>query len=275
MTDSSIHRSLPRAILAASLAMLLLPAFVAAQAPIISSATPFEELKVLAAKSHPDAMLELGERLVQGTGVTTDVRGGLAWLQRAADAGKHEAWYSLGFVYSNGIGVTGDPLHAMEYFRKGAAVGDANCQTSLGMYYQAGERIKGGVKADPVEALKWYRMAAEQNHTEAIQHLGMMHFRGDGTPANGDEAARWFRKGAMLGSAECLWGLGMCYQRGMGVARDTVEAYALSAAAADGAENPEMKKGMTEQAGKMRAGLTKEQLARADASIAEWKAKRK
>jgi TPR repeat protein len=267
-------RTLAAAMLCAATFASFAPVLVRAQAPVISPATSLDDLRAFAVKGNADAMLELGERLVQGTGVAVDAQGGMAWLQKAADGGKPEAWYSMGVIFSNGIGVTGDPLRAMAYFRKGAAFGDANCQTSLGMYYQAGDRIKGGVAADPPQAIQWYRMAAEQNHQEAIQHLGMMYLRGDGIQANADSAARWFRKGAVLGNPECQWSLGMCYLHGQGAAKDTVAAYALCAAAADGAENPEMKKGMIEQTEKLRQGLSKEQAARADASAAEWKSKR-
>jgi TPR repeat protein len=172
------------------------------------------------------------------------------------------------------MGVTTDMAKAMSYYRTGAEKGNSDCQTSLGLFYQAGERIPGGAKADPVEAVKWYKLAAEQNHEEAIQHLAMMNARGMGIEQNDLEAVRWFRKGAELGNADCKWGLGQCYFDGKGVAKDNVQAYALWVAAIDGAEDPEQKKGMSEQLDKLGKEMTPEQVARGQELSKEWIAKK-
>jgi hypothetical protein len=243
-----------------------------AQAPTINSSTPLKQLNSYSAQGNADAMLELGRRLIKGEGV--HVKDGLGWLQKSAVAGKREAWYDLGVVYANAIGVETDMQLATGFFRKGAALGDANCQNSLGLLYLAGEIIPGGVKADPVEAARWYRLAAEQNHTEAIQHLGMLYMTGQGGNADPAEGARWFRKGAELGNPEAQWTLGLCYEKGRGVMKDLVQAYALYIAAADGAENPKQKEGMSERREKLRKELTQAQLQEAEALSREWKRKR-
>jgi hypothetical protein len=242
MTPPATNRGIKPGVFAVLLLLSFLPFIASSQAPTINSSTPLDELKSSATKADADAMMELGERLVQGTGVEANAKDGLAWLQKAADAGKHEAWYSLGFVDANGVGVPTDIQHAMDYFRKGAAAGDANCQTSLGLFYQAGQKIPGGVKADPVEAAKWYRPAAERNHTEAIEHLAHLAMSAQAGKADTVEAARWFRKGSELGNPEAWWSLGTCYEQGKGVTKNLVEAYALFAAAADGAENPDQRR---------------------------------
>ena len=191
------------------------------------------------------------------------------------EAGKSEAWYDIGFVYSNGVGVKLDLPEAMKYFRKGAEAGNADCQTSMGMFYQAGDKIPSGLKADPVEAMKWYRLAADQNHTEAILHLAMLYTMGQGVKPDAAEVAKLFHKGAELGNADCIWGLGQCYLSGKGVQLDTVMAYALFSASLDGVENPEQKKAMTERCDKLGKALTTEQLKKAEPLIQEWKDKEK
>ena len=261
-------------------ALLCVILFVAAAAtdesPMIGASTPVEELKALASQGNADAMLELGERLIQGQGVMSNTEEGLQWLHQAAAAGKNQAWYDIGFVYSNGVGVKLDMTEAMKYFRKGADLGNADCQTSMGLIYQAGERIPGGLKAaDPVEAAKWYGMAAEQGHTEAIQHLAMMNAMGMGIEQDDLEAVRWFRKGAELGNADCKWGLGQCYLDGKGVQQDSVMAYSLYSASLDGVEHPEQKKAMTARRDELGEALTAEQLKKAEPIIQEWKAQEK
>jgi hypothetical protein len=162
---------------------------------------------------------------------------------------------------------------AMEHFRAGADKGNADCQTSLGLFYQAGDKIPGGVKADPAEAVKWYRLAAEQNHAESIQHLAMIYVMGQGIEPNVTEAAKWFRKGAELGNADCIWGLGQCYLDGKGVKQDTIQAYALFSASLDGVENPAQKQAMTDRCDKLGQAMTADQLKKAEPLIQEWKEK--
>ncbi|MCJ7791690.1 MAG: SEL1-like repeat protein, partial [Dehalococcoidia bacterium] len=80
--------------LAASLFVILFVAAAATdESPKIDASTPVEELKALASQGNADAMLELGERLIQGQGVETNAAEGLQWLHKAADAGKNQAWY--------------------------------------------------------------------------------------------------------------------------------------------------------------------------------------
>lgn len=239
----------------------------------IDQSTPLEELKTLAAGGNGDAMLEYGERLIEGRGADKNVDEGLNWFHKAAETGKSQAWYDIGFVYSNGLKSAPDMTEAMKNFRKGAELGNADCQTSMGLFYQAGEKIPGGVKADPVEAVKWYTLAAEQNHTEAIQHLAMMSAMGMGVTQDYAVAERWFRKGAELGNADCIWGLGQCYLDGKGVKQDTLQAYVLFSASLDGVENAEQKQAMTERRDKLGITLSAEQLKKAEPLIAEWKKK--
>jgi TPR repeat protein len=218
-------------------------------------------------------MVVYGMRLMMGEGIEANTTEGLNWLQKASDAGDAQAWYALGVVYLNGIGVEFDFDKALGYLRKGAEAGDADCQTSMGMIYQAGDKIPGGVKADGAEAVKWYRMAAEQDHTEAIWHLAGMLARGIGVEQNENEALVWLRRGANLGSGDCMWGLGQSYLKGLGVEVDSVMAYALMSACLDGIHFPEQKKAIMAKRDELGKALTENQLTKAEPIIEEWKGK--
>jgi TPR repeat protein len=56
--------------------------------------------------------------------------------------------------------------------------------------------------------------------------LGMMYARGEGVPENDVEAVKWWRKAADLGNAEAQYNLGFMYKNGNGVPQDHAEAYA-------------------------------------------------
>lgn len=256
-------------------AMVFLTIVAYAQPVKINESTPLDQVKSEAAKGNADAMLELGERMIQGKDIQPNAQDGLKWLQKAANAGKHEAWYDMGMVYSNGMGVTTDMEKALTFYREGARLGDANCQCSLGLFYQAGEKIPGGVKTDLAAAEKWYRLAAEQNHTEAILHTAMLCLNTPQENPRVTEAAEWFLKGATLGDPEAQWSLGQCYFSGKGVTKDLVKAYALYSAASDGVENPPQKKGMSERRDKVGKELSAQQLNEANEMSKEWKNKQK
>ena len=74
----------------------------------------------------------------------------------------------------------------------------AEAQYSLANSYAMAQ----GVAQDNVEAVKWYRKAAEQGHVEAQLILGRMYFNGDGVPEDAVETVKWVRKAAEQGYAK-------------------------------------------------------------------------
>lgn len=58
-----------------------------------------------------------------------------------------------------------------------------------------------GVSEDESEAVRWYRLAAQQGLAEAQFSLGNMYFNGRGVPQDYEEAARWVRLAAAQGNA--------------------------------------------------------------------------
>ena len=61
-------------------------------------------------------------------------------------------------MYDNGEGVPQDDAEAVRWFRLAAEQGEARAQFNLGIRYANGE----GVPQDDAEAIRWYRLAAEQ-----------------------------------------------------------------------------------------------------------------
>ena len=66
-------------------------------------------------------------------------------------------------MYYNGRGGQQDVVEAVTWFRKAAEQDHAEAQFTLGAVYAEG----AGVAQDDVEAVTWYRQAAEQGHAEA------------------------------------------------------------------------------------------------------------
>ncbi|HVI98478.1 MAG TPA: SPOR domain-containing protein [Sphingomonas sp.] len=114
----------------------------------------------------------------------------------------------------------GDDAAAVKAWRGPAERGDADAQFNLGQAYKLGR----GVAADPAEAEKWYRKAAEQGHYQAEENYGLALFQ-NGKRA---EAAPWLEKAAMRGAprAQLVYGT-MLFNGDGGLAKDWVRAYAL------------------------------------------------
>ena len=100
--------------------------------------------------------------------------------------------FQRGAAYFHGIGVARDPVEAVKWFRKAAEQGFAPAQGMLGTCYYSG----CGVEKDPVEAVKWFRKAAEQGRHQSQFNLGMCYMEAN----NPGEAAKWFRKAAEQGN---------------------------------------------------------------------------
>ncbi len=69
-----------------------------------------------------------------------------------------------------------------------ATKGHAPSQYNLGVMHEWGN----GVPRNNVEAMKWYRLSAEQYHKDAQNNLGAMYSKGEGTEQSFVDALKWF-----------------------------------------------------------------------------------
>ena len=67
---------------------------------------------------------------------------------------------------------------AVKWYRLAAEQGNATAQYFLGMKYDIGQ----GIPQSDTEALKWYRLAAERGYAPAQNNLGKMAHDGRGGP---------------------------------------------------------------------------------------------
>ena len=74
-------------------------------------------------------------------------------------------------MYRRGQGVPQDDKEALKWFRLAAEQGDAEAQNNLGVMYIEGQ----GVPQDNKEAVKWLRLSAEQRDEQAQINLALMH----------------------------------------------------------------------------------------------------
>jgi TPR repeat protein len=144
----------------------------------------------------------------------------IADLKQMAEAGDVKSQVQLGLAYVTGDGVGHDDLQAVKWFRKAA-----DQDNPIGERYLAEMYFKGrGVPADNAEAAKWLRLAAEQDDAQSEHNLAVMYMQALGVPKNLKEAAKWMSRSAEQGLAAGELGLGVLYENGYGVPEDPVEA---------------------------------------------------
>ena len=94
-------------------------------------------------------------------------------------------------------------------------------QASLAGLYFEGK----GVPRDVAEAIRLYRLAAEQGDASAQFNLASIYEGGQGVNPDYTEAIYWFRRAAALGNPSARYSLAGMYETGRGAAQDNVRAY--------------------------------------------------
>jgi|HubBroStandDraft_1064217.scaffolds.fasta_scaffold43920_2 TPR repeat protein len=123
-----------------------------------------------------------------------------------------------------------------------------------------------GMERNDAEAVRLYRLAADQGYAVAESNLGHMYSEGLGAEQNDAEAIKLNRLAADRGFAHAQFHLGIAYEHGRGVPQDEALAYmwfSLSAAQGDG-------DGIRKR-DKLAGTLTPDQIAEAQRLAQAWK----
>jgi TPR repeat protein len=146
---------------------------------------------------------------------------GLALGRESEAAGSCFGQFVVGWCYMNGWGgVAQDFAEAVRLYRLAAEQGYLLAQCFLGLMFEAGQ----GVAQDYAEALRLYRLAAELGHALSQFNLGDMFETGHGVAQDNAEALRLYRLAAEQGLSIAQFKLGDMFEKGKGVAQDTAEA---------------------------------------------------
>ena len=136
----------------------------------------------------------LGLMAYNGRGRPKDVPESLRLHLEAAQRGNGDALFEL-FVYAmQGIG---DRSKALSYLQEAAKRNQPRACANLGALYATGQFE--GIPKDPVEAVKWYKRAADLGVGRAAAALGAMTLRGEGMPRDPQAAEAYFKRAEELG----------------------------------------------------------------------------
>ena len=110
----------------------------------------------------------------------------------------------------------GDYVEALKWYRKAAEQGSVEAHYQLGILYYNGR----GVTKDVARGIKWHRRAAENGHSVSQFILGSAYFFGKDVPQNSIEAMKWYRRAAEQGDASGQFALGGMYSHDSSVPQE-------------------------------------------------------
>lgn len=109
-----------------------------------------------------------------------------------------------------------DYVQAVAWYKKAAEQGNRKAQMELGYLHYFGE----GVAKDYSTAAIWFKQAADQGDAYSQNMIGVMYIKGRGVTQDYAQALMWFKKSADQNYADAQAWVGSMYRDGEGVAKD-------------------------------------------------------
>jgi TPR repeat protein len=187
------------------------------------------------------AMFNLGAAYYNGDGVTIDDVASYAWFLLAEEAGNlsakdaterassekmanlSAALAKIGEMYVTGVELPKDPVEALKWYRKAADAGGGKASVMVASLLLADRR--SATPEENAEARRRCEDAAKGNFPPGAYCMALIYKRGLGTEKDPVEAAKWLDRAAELGHARSALELGEAYWKGDGVKADPVAAY--------------------------------------------------
>jgi TPR repeat protein/serine/threonine protein kinase len=140
--------------------------------------------------------------------------------KEAAQRGSFAGQFLYGWCCQLGAGTTQDIQEAIRMYRLAADQGFAPAMNNLGDLYYHGTHVA----RDDVEAIRWYRMGVQRGNASAANTLGVMYQNGRGVPKNDQEAVQLYRQSAEKGHVLGRYNLAVMYRDGTGIGQNHTEA---------------------------------------------------
>ncbi|CAI5720748.1 unnamed protein product [Hyaloperonospora brassicae] len=153
--------------------------------------------RLAADAGNPVAQGNYGMLLARGVGVDRDVQQAIVYFDRAARQKEAFALHGLGVIYFTGDGIPQNVTRALELFEEAIALGYIESHLFLGSAYLQGD---GDLPVDEKMAFSHVEAAVDDTDgqsSRALFELGVMHFRGIGTPRSCRTALSLFRPVAL------------------------------------------------------------------------------
>ena len=140
-----------------------------------------------AEKGNNDAMYELGERYLNGKGVSKNTEKAFYWMEKSAEQYLYGAMYDTAEMYRKGIGTTKNNEKAYFWYKKAINGSWSERKVIIGKFFLELNKYE--------EALDLLKTAAntEENNQEAMELLGDIYYNGNpAAEKKYDEALKWY-----------------------------------------------------------------------------------
>jgi TPR repeat protein len=153
-------------------------------------------------------------------------------LRERADQGDRNSQYDFGCLLRDGVGVEKNFSESVRYFKMAADQGHSDAQLNCA------QLLESGVEPNLSEAARYYKLAADQGNRDAQMAYALCLQHEKGVTKDSSEMARYWKLGADQDSADCQLSYGWCLFTGDGVVKDASEAARYFKLSADG-NNPD------------------------------------
>ncbi len=113
---------------------------------------------------------------------------------------------------------------SLEKVTRAAEQGNVEARFQLGKLYDNGDNVYG-LAQNYKAAVKWYTLAAKQEHPVAQYNLAWLYSEGDGVAKDSKVSLEYFTLSAEQRYIPALYTLGALYDQGKGVPQDYIQAY--------------------------------------------------
>ena len=155
-------------------------------------------LRTAAANGDASAQFEVASRFAEAKGVKQNFAQAAVWYQRAATRGLAQAQYRLGSLYERGLGVDRDPARARVWYARAAEQGNLKAMHNLAVLSAGSDHGA----PDYTAASHWFGRAAEHGLADSQYNLGVLHENGLGVQKSPMEAYKWYALAAAGGDME-------------------------------------------------------------------------
>ena len=184
-----------------------------------------------------------------------------------AQEGDVDSQLRVAMAYDTGRGAPRDGVEAMKWYRKAADAGNVEAQNSVGSGLQAEKRY--------AEALPWYEKAAAQGYPLATNNLAYLYDEGLGIPQDRQRGRDLYLQAADLGWAESMWNLANMYGAGQLGQVDKVATCVWTKRAIKYArpEEVELRRRTSSTQRYFERWLTSDEATRCEEEVGQWKPK--
>jgi TPR repeat protein len=177
-----------------------------------------------------DALVSLGQLLLNTEFTPEGQKRGLDMLVRSADAGQVGAANLLAQIYLNGLGVEADVDKALQYFSIGLVTGNGGAVLALGDALRVGTLH---LAANPAVAMELFQGAADKGDIGASRRIASMYLNGEAVAQDIARGEQMLTDLAAAGDAQSLVELGDLYRDGNLVVADAAKAVGFYERSAD------------------------------------------